>query len=30
MDVIKTIVGAHIRSVAGVIFERNKVTKHKK
>jgi hypothetical protein len=29
MDVIKTIVGAHIRSDAGVIFERNDVTKQK-
>jgi hypothetical protein len=30
MDVIETIVGAHIQSVAAVLFERNKVTKHKK
>jgi hypothetical protein len=30
MDVIETIVGAHIRSVAAVLFERNEVTKPKK
>jgi hypothetical protein len=29
MDVIETIVGAHIQSVAAVLFERNEVTKHK-
>jgi hypothetical protein len=30
LDVLETIVGAHIRSVAGVLFERNEVTKQKK
>jgi hypothetical protein len=29
LDVLETIVGAHIQSVAGVLFERNEVTKQK-